>query len=395
MISFDEASAIVRAAARPLGAETVRLAEAHGRVLAEPVAAEVSAPPADVSAMDGYAVRDGDLSANPVRLRVIGETFAGSRFSGEIEAGTCVRIFTGAPVPDGADRVVVQEMVRREDDIAIIDERPGPARHIRRAGGDFAKGEVLLEPGSLLGPRQLVAAAGADVDALVVWRQPRVIVLGTGDELVAPGSARNQDEAIPERVSFGVAALAEQWGGRCVGRLRLADRIEELEQGAARALAEADLVVVTGGASVGERDFAKAMFEAHGLELLFSKVAIKPGKPVWLGRAAGTLVLGLPGNPTSVMVTARLFLAPLLAGMTGRDPGEGLRWRQMPLASEAGPVGARETFARGRAEGEAVTLASNQDSSAQKTLAACDLLVRLRPGDVPVPVGSLAEVIDF
>ena len=395
MIPFDEALERVFALAGPLGTEEVLLSEARGRVLAAPVTAFVSAPPADVSAMDGYAVREADLAALPVTLRVAGESFAGCGHSSDVVPGSCVRIFTGAPVPPGADRVIVQEVVRRDGDGALFEAPLSPARHVRMEGSDFREGDVLLSAGTLLGPRQMIAAAAADMDRLSVWRRPRVMVLSTGDELAEPGSARDRPQAIPESVSFGVAALAEEWGASFMGRVALADRLDEMTKAAALALRDADLVVVTGGASVGDKDFAKPMFADQGLELVFSKVAIKPGKPVWLGRARGRLVLGLPGNPTSAMVTARLFLAPLVAGLVGRDPSAALRWRKLSLANDLKATGERETFARGIVEGGAVRVVSNQDSSAQKTLADCDLLVRLTPGSDPIDAGSAIDALDF
>ena len=395
MISFDEALARVLDLASPLGAEEVPLAEAHGRVLAAPVTARVSAPPADVSAMDGYAVCESDLAALPATLTVTGESFAGRGHDGAVEAGRCVRIFTGAPVPPGADRVIVQEAVRREGDSAIFEAPPSSPRHIRAAGSDFRAGDVLVDSGMVMGPRQLVAAAAADLDRLSVWRRPKVMVLSTGDELAAPGTARQRPQSIPESISPGVAALAEEWGAQVIGHVILTDRLDEMKQAAALALRDSDVVVVTGGASVGDRDFARPMFAAQGLELVFSKVAIKPGKPVWLGQALGRLVLGLPGNPTSAMVTARLFFAPLVAGLVGRDPHSALRWRSARLAEGLPPTGDRETFARARIEGDTVRVLSNQDSSAQKALASCDTLVRLPPGPAAVAAGTLVDALDF
>jgi molybdopterin molybdotransferase len=395
VISFDEAAALLREVARPLGAETVKLAAARGRTLAAPVVARVLAPPADVSAMDGYALRDADLAQLPARLPVVREIFAGFGEGAPLGPDACARIFTGAPVPAGADRVVIQEKVRREGGFALFDEPPGTARHIRRCGSDFRAGDTLLQAGALLGPRQLVAAAAADLDEVAVTRRPRLAVLSTGDELVRPGCARERPGSIPESLSIGVAALAQDWGGEFLSSTLLADRLADMEAAAAAALREADLVVVTGGASVGEKDFARRMFAGQGLELIFSKVSIKPGKPVWLGAAAGGLVLGLPGNPTSAMVTARLFLAPLLTGLLGRDPATALRWREGRLAAPLAPVGERETFARGAMDGGVVRIASNQDSSAQRTLAECDLLVRLSPGVEPLPAGAAVETLDF
>jgi molybdopterin molybdotransferase len=390
MIPFDEAVRLVEDLARPLGRERVAIGDAAGRVLATPVAAAVDSPPADASAMDGYAVRDADL---PGRLRVIGESFAGRGFDEAVQPGTCVRIFTGAPVPDGADRIVIQEVVERQGEQAVIAETPGRARHIRRRGSDFRAGDVLLEAGRRLDPRALVAAAGADQAEVEVWRRPGILVLGTGDELAPPGQARDRPGAIPESVSFGVAALAAQWGGRSLGSRRLADDLAALERAAGEALAQADLVIVTGGASVGEKDFAKTMFEAHGLDLVFSKVAIKPGKPVWLGQAGGRLVLGLPGNPTSAMVTARLLLAPLVAGLAGRRGA--LDWQPVILAEPLSPCGDRETFHRATLGKRGAAPLTSQDSSAQKALADADLLLRSRPKDPAREAGEAVEALAF
>lgn len=395
MISFDEAVRLVGRAAKPIASETVRLKAAAGRVLVEPVKARIASPRTDVSAMDGYAVRETDLAAFPVRLKLVGESFAGAGWDGEIGEGECVRIFTGAPVPRGAERVVIQENVRRDSDSAIIEEHPGNARHIRRRGGDFVEGDELLQAGQLLHFRAIVAAAAADIAELELFTQPRVSILSTGDELAPPGSAAARADAIPESVSFGIAALAEQLGARIVGRTRLPDELSAMENAAADATASADLVLVTGGASVGEKDFAKTMFEPLGLELIFEKVAIKPGKPVWLGRADDVLVMGLPGNPTSALVTARLLLSPLLCGLSGRDPAEALRWRKAPLAQLLPGCGPRETFHRARWIDEQVETLSNQDSSAQKVLVEADLLLRQRANAPDQEAGQLVEVLDF
>ncbi len=395
MISFDEAVELVRSVAKPLRPETVPLGEAAGLVLAHPVSAQIDSPRADVSAMDGYAVLESDLAAFPVSLEVIGESFPAAGWTGTLVPGTCARIFTGAPMPPGARRVVIQENVRREGDLAIIDKPPGSAAHIRKRGSDFGCGDELLAKGRLLDARAIVAAAAADVAELEVYRRPRLTILSTGDELAAPGSARERADAIPESVSFGVAALAGQWGAGTVARERLRDDLESMQKAAEAALERSDLVVVTGGASVGEKDFAKAMFEPIGLELLFSKVSIKPGKPVWLGRVGEMLIVGLPGNPTSAMVTARLMLAPLLAGLGGQRVERALAWRTMVLASPLKECGARETFHRARITGGAAGIPSFQDSSAQKALAEADLLVRQRANSPSLDAGEPVEVLDF
>jgi molybdopterin molybdotransferase len=390
MIAFDEAVRLLAEAARPLGRESVPLAKAAGRVLAAPVVARVDSPPADSSAMDGYAVREADL---PARLRVIGESFAGRGFEGALEPGTCVRIFTGAPVPAGADRVVIQEMAVRDGDFVAFGERPGAARFIRARGSDFRAGETLLDRGRRLDPRALVTAAAADAAEVETWRPPAVLVLATGDELAPAGEARGRPGAIPESISAGVSALAETWGARILGARLLADDLAGLQRAADEALDQADLVVVTGGASVGEKDFAQAMFAPHGLDLIFSKVAMKPGKPVWLGRARSTLVIGLPGNPTSAMVTARLLLAPLVAGLAGRSGA--LDWRPLPLAGPVPGCDDRETFHRASPTEEGALPLANQDSGAQKALAEAGLLLRSRPNEPPRQAGEEIEALDF
>lgn len=389
MITFDEALQRVCEVARPIGSELIPLDQAARRVLAVPVTARMDSPPADCSAMDGYAVREADL---PGALPVIGESFAGRGFSQPIEAGCSVRIFTGAPMPHGADRVIVQENVTRDGDRALI-PASGGARHVRPRGSDFWAGDELLAAGQLLTPRALIAAAAADRAEVEVWRRPRIVVLATGDELAPPGQASGRHGAIPESVSYGVAALAEQWGGHLVATRRLGDDLSVMERTAEEVLHRADLVVVTGGASVGERDFAKAMFEPHGLELVFSKVAMKPGKPVWLGQARGNFVLGLPGNPTSAMVTARLLLAPLVTGLCGWTGA--LEWESTPLAAGLPECGDRETFVRARRTKVGALPVSNQDSGAQRALVEADLLLRNPPHARARCKGEMVEALAF
>lgn len=395
LIAFDEAVVAVMAVAKPRASERVPLDEAAWRVLTEPVVARVDAPPATVSAMDGYAVREADLTRLPARLRVIGEAFAGAPGGQAIAAGEALRIFTGAPLPAGSDRVVIQEAVERDGEWAVIAGPLDEAGYLRARGSDFAAGEQLLPVGRLLDPRALVAAAAADLRRVAVHRKPRLTILATGDELVPPGGAAGRPGAIPDSVTPGIAALAEVWGGEAIARHRLRDDPAMLERAAAEAVEISDLVVVTGGASVGERDRAKAMFAPLDLQMLFAKVAMKPGKPVWLGRAGGALVLGLPGNPTSALVTGRLLLAPLVAGLAGRDPASALRWRTAPLAEPLGRGGGRETFLRGVLRDAAVRPLPNQDSGAQGMLAEADVLIRRPIGAAPVERGEKVEIIDF
>ena len=395
MISFDEAIDLLRSEARPLGIERVQLGAVAGRVTAAPVLARIDSPRTDVSAMDGYAVLDKDLDRFPRSLKISGESFAGRGAGGRLAQGTCVRISTGAAVPEGADRIVIQENVLRIENEAVIEVHPGTSNHIRRRGSDFRIGDTLLESGRLLNPRALVAAAAADEAYIEVFKRPRLQILSTGDELAKPGSARERLNAIPESVSLGIASLATQWGGLPQAPISLPDDLGPLAAAAGAALENADVIVVTGGASVGEKDFAKAMFEPHGLDLIFSRLAIKPGKPVWFARARNRLIIGLPGNPTSAMVTARLFLAPLLAALTGRNLNEALNWRRLPLASPIAPCEDRETFHRARFFEGAADILSYQHSSAQKALVDADLLVRQAANSRALGVGEPVDVLDF
>jgi molybdopterin molybdotransferase len=394
LIGFDEAIRRLREVARPRGPEIVALAAAAGRVLAEPVRAAIRAPAADVSTMDGYAVRSADVTQLPARLAVVAQALPGTLPGAALPAGQCARIFTGAPLPPDADRVVIQEVVRREADQALVEGPLDESRFVRAAGSDFEVGDVLVGAGQMLTPRALVAAAAGDIAELTVWRRPVVNLIATGDELVDPGNARSRPGGVPDSLSEGLAACMRQWGADLGSQVRAGDDLERLARFAAEAAANSDLVLVTGGASVGERDHGREMF-GPDLTLLFSKVAIKPGKPVWLGRLGEALVLGLPGNPTSAMVTARLFLAPLLAGLCGSDPLAALAWRHAPVADALGPTGGRETFSRGRMEGGRVWLLPNQDSGAQRSLANAELLVRRPSGASGFAAGDMIEVLDF
>lgn len=394
MIEFDEAQSLLAAAARPLTSEQVALADAAGRVLAQPVHAGVSSPRRDVSAMDGFALRDADAAIG-ARFWVVGESFAGGELPPAIGPGEAARIFTGAAMPTGADRVVMQENCTLADGVMTITGEYGPGWHVRRASDDFAEGDLLLPAGRLLDPRAVLTVAAADCAAVQVCRRPKVALVATGDELAAPGSARENMLAIPESVSYGVAALAQQHGALVVDRFTGRDDLAGLKRIADRALATASVVVVTGGASVGERDFARAMFADHDPEMLFAKVAIKPGKPIWMAQAQGRWIVGLPGNPTSAMVTARLFLVPLLAALQGRRIGEVMDWEQRPLQGSLGPVGGRTTFARAWQGDAGLVPVGNQDSGAQAALAGANWLLRCDPGTEPLEAGTLLPAIRF
>lgn len=394
MISFDEALSRVIAVAQPLGVEPAPFAEASGRVLAEAVTARFAMPRTDVSAMDGYAVRESDLSDAPFSLPIAGEAAAGAPPGQVLPDRSAFRIFTGAPVPQGADRVIVQENAERDGDRVTFIRPHGAGRNIRSAGSDFAAGEALVPPGVRLDWRALTTAAAADRGELVVYRQPRVVILATGDELAAPGDANERPGAVPESVSPGIAAFVILQGGHLLRAERLPDTPDVMADAAARALADADLVIMIGGASVGDRDFSRSAFGEYS-EYVFPKVAIKPGKPVWLAKVGGRLVMGLPGNPTSALVTARLFLAPLLVGLGGGEAASVVRFETGLCADALPACGDRETFLRARRTAGGLLLADSQDSGSQRSLAASDTLIRRLPGAPAAPAGAKVACLNF
>lgn len=399
MVSLDEALDRVAKIGRPLGTERVPLARLAGRTLAQDVLARSNAPAFDVSAMDGYGIREADITTLPVSLDIVGESFAGSKPDARFPRSGCVRIFTGAPVPRGIDRVIIQENVERVNKTAIFKQKWSSGRHIRRAGSDFKAGDCLLSKGTVLTWRAMTTAAAADYAELEVFRKPKIVILATGDELALPGQAHLTAGHIPESVSFGIAAFAQERGATLLRSERLADKLSGLHASAAKALDDADVVIVTGGASVGERDYARTMFGEDMFDYIFPKVAVKPGKPVWLAQTTGTtkgkFILGLPGNPTSALVTARLFLAPLLAGLTGGNADAQCRFYEVPCQNALPEIGGRETLLRAVLENGKAVLFSSQDSSAQAGLARANILIR-RPTHSPaLPPGSTVQVLDF
>jgi molybdopterin molybdotransferase len=395
-VSFDGAVCRVLRIAKPLGRERISLFDADDRTLAAPVLARRSAPPLAASAMDGFAVRDADIATLPARLAIVGKSFAGKSYGGVLDPGACVRIFTGAALPAQADRVIIQEDVTVENSTAIIASPPGARRHVRAAGSDFRYGQIVVPQGRTLRPQDLIAAAAADLADVEVFRRPRVRILCCGDELVPPGTAWDSADKIPESISVGIAALIHRAGGVVTGRALLPDALDAMRAAAHDALQSADVVVTIGGASVGEKDFAKAAFAASGLTRLFEKVAIKPGKPVWLGEAGGTPIVGLPGNPTSALVTARLLLAPLIAGLAGRDPLESLKWRTVRFDGAIERSSDRDVFVRARSTDGRIRALTSQDSADQKALVDADILIRFRPGSCSDPsMEALVEIVDL
>jgi molybdopterin molybdotransferase len=323
LMSVAEALRRVLDGATPLPAEATSLRDAHGRVLADDLAARRTQPPDDVSAMDGYAARAADVATVPARLKVIGEVAAGHPFDGQVGPGQAARIFTGGVLPPGADTIVIQENTTREGDAVVVTTGSAPkGRHIRVAGLDFKPNDVLLTKGTRLTARDLALAAAMNHPTLPVHRAPKVAVLATGDELVLPGIEPGFGEIVYSN-GYATMAMARGEGCEVIDLGIVPDRLEDTITAVRRARdAGADLLVTSGGASVGDYDLVQKALAAEGLALSFWKVALRPGRPMMHGRLGAMHVLGMPGNPVSAFVCSVLFLLPLLRRLTGRTDVE-------------------------------------------------------------------------
>ena len=318
LMPVAEALARVLADAAPLPAERVPLRQAVGRVLTEDVTALRTQPPAAVSAMDGYAVRACDVANVPATLRVTGEVAAGHPFPGAVGAGETARIFTGGMMPAGADTVVIQELAARDGDRVTFAKPTAKGRNVRAEGIDFAQGDTLLRKGQRLSGRDVMLAAAMNHPALPVHRRPKVAVLGTGDELVPPGTTPKPGEIVYSN-GFALLALAEGEGAESTDLGIARDRVEDIAAAVRRARDwGANILVTSGGASVGEHDLVQRALRAEGLDLSFWRVALRPGRPMMHGRLGPMQVLGVPGNPVSSYVCAFLFLVPLIRRLAGR-----------------------------------------------------------------------------
>ena len=394
MASVEQALALIaeQAASRRLGVETVPLAQAFGRVLAKPVLARVSQPPADVSAMDGYAVRFTDMEMGAV-LRVSGESRAGEPSKDKLNPGDAIRIFTGAHLPEGADHILIQEDTKREGDTVIITFEQRKPENIRRRGMDFSLGAQLIPAGRIITEGAISLAAAGNNGTVTVAKAPRIGVLANGDELAEAGADLSSGQIV-NSIQLALLGLIRRWGGDAIDLGASRDTEADVRK---RLSASCDVIVSIGGASVGDYDVVRTAFAADGFAPVFEKIAVKPGKPTWFSAKDSVLALGLPGNPAAAMVTAQLFLRPLIAALTGAAPDPTEPQRAFTHDDIPG-AGAREEYLRaivslGDDGRSTVRAAENQDSSLLSPFLVANCLIR-RPIKAPAAkAGDLVEIV--
>jgi molybdopterin molybdotransferase len=389
----DVARQVMVRALAPLGSMEVRLDQAKGRVLAQDIVAMRDQPPFAASAMDGYCVRSGD-GAGPLCL--IGQSAAGAGFAGQIEAGQCVRIFTGAPVPTGGDAVVIQEDVTVEGTTITV-PATSVGRHIRPQGVDFKTGTKLLSVGEKLDPIGLALVAATGRDQVCVARAPVVAIMSGGDEIVSPGQVSGPFD-VYDSISTGMAALVRASGGEAVLLAPKRDTIEALYAGFVEAFAGADLIVTIGGASVGDRDLMKPALATFEPQFLVDNIAVRPGKPTWFATTREGTVLGLPGNPASALVCGYLFLVPILAALMGRTYVVSLSHAK--LTTDLPANGPREHYLRAKTHLDAsgqmqITPCELQDSSLLSVFHAANALIRLPAGQEAMQAGDVVSFLDL
>lgn len=394
MISVEEAVAAILNGAAPLETETVPPGACTGRVAAEDITARMTQPPFAASAMDGYAVRFEDAREGGT-LKVVGEAPAGAPFHGAVTPGTCVRIFTGGVVPEGADHIVIQEDVSRDGDVITVNEKQESPRHIRAAGIDFKEGDVLARAGDALHELHGSIFAAANIDVVPVMRRPVVALFSNGDELVEPGADLKPGQIINSN-HYALAAMVERWGGEARYLGRAADKEDDIRAYFQRG-SEADIIVPIGGASVGDYDFVKSAFAAEGGKTIFEKVAVRPGKPIWFGKLGGARIVGLPGNPASALVTAALFVQPLVRKLAGRAVGGANVFDTAQLTAPIKANGKRESYLRGAAapssDGYKVTPAGDQDSSLLSPFTNANVLIRRAVNAPEAGEGDAVEIV--
>jgi len=395
MISVEEAIGKIQARLTPLGPEKIALSEALGRVLVEDLMAQHAQPSVAVSAMDGYAVRAGDVAAAPATLHQIGESRAGQGFDGSLAAGETVRIFTGAPLPGGANAIVIQEATTAAGAAITMEESVPEGHFVRPAGLDFEKGEILLKAGTRLTPQAIGLVAAMNLPELSVRKKPKIAILATGDELVLPGAPLAPESNVNSN-SFTLAALVRLFGGEPMDLGIARDSRESLLALVAKAV-EADLLVTSGGASVGDHDLVRSVLGEEGLALDFWGVAARPGKPTLFGLLNGTPLLGLPGNPVSVVVGGLLFLRPAIASLLGlkekTQPRETAR-----LTAPMEKNGPREAYLRAETLREpdgtcCVRPFPGQDSAMLAQTAHADCLILRPPHAAAAAIGDNVPIL--
>src|SRR5437764_9616903 len=397
MISVEEALARLLAPLTALPPEQVSVADAVGRVLAEDVARGRTQPPFAAAAMDGYAVRAEDVANVPATLRIVAEIPAGAGYGGTIGTGEAARIFTGAPLPAGADAIVIQEDTERDGDRVTVKEGAPKGRYVRRAGLDFAEGDVLLKAGRRLTPRDIGLAAAMNRPWLFVHRRPRAGILSTGDEIVMPGDPIGPHQIVSSN-ALALAAFVTARGGVPVLVGNAPDDPDALRHIAAAAQGT-DLFVTTGGVSVGEHDLVRDVLSADGLSIDFWEIAMRPGKPLMVGRYRGVPMLGLPGNPVSTLVCSLLFLKPAIDRLSGLpDNGEPPTTARLGVALKQNDR--RQDYLRARLQRAPdgaleVVPFEVQDSSMMRSLAASDCLVMRPPHAPALPAGRAVPIITF
>ncbi len=401
LISVAEALArVLSSVTQPLDEETAPLSEALGRTLARDVRALRTQPPFAISAMDGYALRAADAANAGARLEVVGEAAAGHAFEARLAAGQATRIFTGAPLPEGADAVAIQEEARSEGSSVTLAERVTLGDNVRARGCDFGEGEMLLQAGQRLTPRDVALAAAANHPTLPLRRRPRVAILATGDELVAPGQTPGPAQIVASN-NFAVAGIVAAAGGEPIDLGIAVDNSAALSRSVARAReVKADVLITLGGASVGDYDLVQKALVGAGMELGFWRIAMRPGKPLLHGRLGAIHVLGLPGNPTSSTVCALLFLRPLLRALVGDpdaggDPSEPARLAVRLEANAMRQDYMRVTLTRDDDGAFLATPIASQDSSLVKALARADALVVRAPHAPAAQAGDACRIIRF
>jgi molybdopterin molybdotransferase len=390
MIPVDEALAHLFSLTQVMEIEEIPLRDAAGRILARDVVAKRTQPPFAASSMDGYALRRPEVEPDAM-FKVVGESAAGHRYTGALRAGQAVRIFTGAPVPEGADFIVIQEDVTRRGDLITLGHSVGKKDNIRPAGGDFIKGQSITAPRRLR-PADIALLASMNIANVPVHRKPVVAILATGDELVQPGEVPGPDQIIASN-TYGLAAQLEALGANTRMMPIAADTEASLRRSFELAQ-DADLSVTIGGASVGDHDLVAPVAAAMGMEQSFYKVAMRPGKPLMAGRLGNAAMVGLPGNPVSAMVCGTIFVTPMVSAMLGLGQNAAPR-RLVPLAEDIPANGPREHYMRARIDGGKVVPETRQDSSLLTVLASADALLVRPPQDPAHSAGTLVQVIDI